>query len=301
MIKLLLVIALASLLTRGGLPANAQTATQNSRQQLPAAIKLLLDQALAQAQVQYLNYDPVQIDQAGTKFQALLDQVGSQVSPDLARQMTAHEGSDIYAKLTTIAWDRHNRPEAYQEIEQHYLHAPFRRFAHIQASPNLSPQHITEAYRLPWEFFLLRPTMENTSQDYENRVVDAVERINNNASIITLLHDYWMTTREGVYIASSGEVQTRQQRLLGALNSFHNPQGLQAILECVSESDKQQAGKDPEKYGWDVRRLVTDMMTAPQQVGAWRQVIVVYPAQRLNVGHRELLDRVMRPRPQFAP
>lgn len=300
MIKLLLVIALASLLTRGGLPANAQTAMQNN-QQMPAAVKSLLDQALAQAQVQF---QPVKFDdivKAGAKFQSLLDEIGSQVGPALARQMAVREGSDIYAKLITIAWDRHNRPEVYQEIEQVYLHTPFVPGMHIQHSAGLKSQHITETYRLPWEFFLLRPPMENASERYDLRTLQAIERINDNASILTLLHDYWMTTREGVYIASSGEVQTRQQRLLGALNSFHNPQGLQAILECVSESDKQQAGKDPEKYGWDVRRLVTDMMTAPQQVGAWRQVIVVYPAQRLNVGHRELLDRVMRPRPQFAP
>ncbi len=156
MIKLLLVIALASLLAGGGSPANAQNTLQ-----LPVAVKSLLDQALAEAQVQFQPVNFHGIDQAGTKFQALMDQIGSQVSPELARKMAARDGNDIYAKLITIAWDRHTRPEVYQEIEQHYLHTPFRPGQHVQHSADLNSRHVTEAYRLPWEFYqrrLLRPS-----------------------------------------------------------------------------------------------------------------------------------------------
>jgi hypothetical protein len=152
-----------------------------------------------------------------------------------------------------------------------------------------------EGYRLAWEFYLLSPQPSDATPRYDNRAAQALGKIGNTASIITLLHCYRLTCRPGVFLDSS--LRSHQRMLLGALAYFRNETGMRAILECVSLSGRQQAQAGPNPEKWDVEDEIVHLLASPFAVdepARWRQVVASFPRRGLSPEQARVLDRIAR-------
>jgi hypothetical protein len=270
---------------------------------LPQAVQTNLDRVQEMEGVAYTAEETQKVHQAGQLFTQALDRTGSLLSPTLARQMAAREGQNIRAKLVTIAWDRRTRPEVYEEIEREYLRRVDDPAARLPRSPRLRPEHMTEKYRLPWEYVLLRPPTEDAAAFYDGNARNALAAINNEASLVTLVHNYRMTA-QGEF---DSQAEARQRLLLGGVSAFRNAQGLRALLECLSLSEDQlnrrvsrrrnagkRAGLSDE---WDVTAYVSTLMGAKAGSGpaeGWQRAITAASREGLSPKQRQLLEKVTR-------
>src|SRR5262249_35854502 len=149
------------------------------------------------------------LHESSRAFTEALDGLAARLDGPLAARVVAAEGGDVESKLAAIALDRKARPDRYGEIERGYVEAtiPYPR-PRGTTTPRLSNAHATEAYRLPWEFVLLRPPGDASSQAWE-RALKALELIRNDASTPTLTRLYRATCRDGI---TTGQVDTIQTR-----------------------------------------------------------------------------------------
>jgi hypothetical protein len=229
---------------------------------------------------------------AGRAFAETLGGLAAQLDEALAGRLSAAEGRDIEAKLAAIALDRARRPAVYAEIERDYVEAtlPFPR-PRATTTPWLRDVHATEAYRLAWEFVLLRPSAKGTSQVGE-RALEALGKIRNDATIPTLLHLYGMTAQEGIPLQ---QVDTTQTRLLKTLSAFRSERGLRAMLECAALSKHQKGMKGAGESSWDAERFVRETLAGKfGDKDEWRKLVSALPKEGLTVEERRLLEEAAR-------
>ena len=144
-----------------------------------------------------------------------------------------------------------------------------------------------ESYRLPWEFYLLTPPPEDASALYDFRAAEAIGLIHNNASIVTLLFAFRITTLKGV---NPKRVEDRQTQILNALDNFANEAALRAMLECLTLSQQQPGGP-----AWDVRDYIYRLLSDQEGFGngdGWRKVISAIPKSGLPSDQQRLLQSV---------
>lgn len=230
--------------------------------------------------------------EAGLAFTEILDGLVARLEEPLARRVRAAEGRNMDAKLAAIALDRKARPEVYEEITRAYVEAvlPFPRPV-ATTTPRLSDVHAKEPYRLPWEYFLLKPSSDGTSQVSE-RALDALEKIRNDASIPTLTHLYQATCREGIHLR---QVDTTQTRLLKTLSTLRSERGLRAMLECASMSNRQKAMRGAGESDWDADRFVRQTISG--QFGhktEWGKLVPALPKEGLTVEEKRLLEEALK-------
>ena len=291
-----------------GLLCNRPSAAQGLS--APPAIQANVERALALVSVRYQNHSRRETDQAGQDLEQLLDQVGTQVSPALSRQAAATEGDSILAKMVLIAWDRQQRPQFYQEIDREYIHKVRNLHERALRSPVVSQQHWTETYRLPWEFFLLRPPSPTIAPRALDNAYVSIAHTGNNNSLVTLVYIFQQTTHPDVELIDDF-IQRQQRAILGTILEFRTPQGVEALLTCVALSDAQQAelarhkaGATPEQlrpfsnqFGWETHRELAESLAealAQKQKGSgwWQRALAAYPATGLTAGQKDLVEKV---------
>ena len=215
---------------------------------LPAAMQTLADQYLKPGQ-------------APSSASDIMDQLAAQMTPDLARQLAPLEGTNIRAKLALIAWDRRQNPEIYKELNALYLRSvggmPGARAQH---APVPRPEHLSEKYRLAWEYLLLEPISGQPSELWNLRALQALGEINNSASLLTLRQILASTTAPGMRCDQNRDWQ---QTLLGEMAVWRSPKALQALLDSMTLIQKQQAQAVKGDETWDVAKEVRGEWTGP--------------------------------------
>lgn len=228
------------------------------------------------------------------EFVNALNEIGSQVNAETVQEIAPYEGRDIRAKLIVIAWDARQRPQIYQEIEQEYVYFVARPLAQVFSSHELEDKHATETYRLAWEYLLLSPAFPTGVEKYDLRAERALERIQNNASIVTLMTMFATTTVEGTADDSiSGE------DFIISLSRFDNLQGLQGLLQCLSLAEAKQQ-KHPVKTPYaaptvEVMRKYMTTDNSPERIAHWRTLIASQPRKGLSPVHKQFLDSIAAP------
>ena len=249
---------------------------------LPATLRPLADQYLKPGQTPSSASDT-------------MDQIAAQMTPDLVRQLAPQEGSDIRAKLALIAWDRRQHPEMYQELDALYLRS-FRNPPgwHVMVAPGVRPEHSIEKYRLAWEYLLVTPVLGQPSPMWNQRALEALSKIKDNASLLTLRQALAATTAPGF---RCDENRNWQQTLLGEMAVWQNPQALQTILEGMALIQKQQAQAVKGDETWDVAKEVRENGLAriyhPAENARWRAIIEAYPRTKLTADQQNFLDSVL--------
>lgn len=231
--------------------------------------------------------------EAARSFSEILDEMGRGISARRMDELKLAEGQDIASKLFLIAADRRGRPEVYEEIEQEYVKKVHSEMSRLPASPRVKPQHAVEKYRLAWEYYLLSPSPEGAVALYGFRPYDALQRIRNNASLVTLVHCYRTACQENV--KSMRRVRTDHRQVLSTINTLCNEDALRAMLECLALSVEQKSKIDSEKEMWDVEEYVYDMLSDPLKSSCgekWGKVIESFPRTGLTAEGARLLDRV---------
>lgn len=230
------------------------------------------------------------------EFVDTLNEIGSQMNGDIAPDIAALEGTDIRAKLMTIAWDARRRPQIYREIEQEYVYLVVRPLVRAFSSHYLENKHATETYRLAWEYILLSPAFQTGVGQYDLRAEEALERIQNNASIVTLVTMFGTTTVEG-----TAEDSISGNEFIGSLSRFDNPQGLQGLLQCLSLAEaKQQKHPVKNPYAAPTVEVMHKYLTTentPERIAHWRELIAAQPRKGLPSTHKQFLDSIA-PAPQ---
>jgi hypothetical protein len=277
-------VVVISVATGAGSPAFAQPAFS-----VPAPVAGHLQRALSAARSAYgESYSEKQIQAAGDAFARELDLAGTLVTPELAEAAAAAESRDISAKLITIAWDRRTRPQVYQEIDREYLRKVNVPGSVAPRSPDPHARHSTEAYRLVWEYTLLRPPAQYFSDRYERSALRALSHINNPATLLTLLLNYSMTVVGDA--PSSPLPEDRQRALLMGLTLLPDRETLRVILQCVSLSEAQhrRAAQRKDKKGepewrpWDVAGFVSTLMGEGALAPQWKRILASYPRTSLR-------------------
>jgi len=280
--RLLLLVSLGLMLFP--LSTQAQTLLTPSMQALVAHAKLL---ASTQCRI---------VDDAGSKdaaegFVATMDALGAQMTPDLARQCALREGNDMDAKLALIAWDRRQRPELYQELENRYVYSINSPMAHAPQSPTVLPKHATEEYRLAWEYLMIAPSNGGAPQA-DIRIVRAITEIHNEASFTTYRLAFAISSDPK--LTDPEYTRNSQQLWLGSLGMFQDSAALRTILDCITMAQNQMAHQ--EKY-WDpaqyVREEVVGQMYHPADNLRWKAIIAALPKAALASQHTSFLNTVL--------
>ena len=271
------------------------------RANLTAALEATTKHADLSTRVPFTFQDAKERWSQGSLFNEALDRLALQIDQQAVTE-AAHERT-IEEKFIVIAHDRKTRPGDYVEIEKTYVDATevMRSYEKTDAwprailSPNPKPEHLTDKYRLVWEYVYLRPLITNTFELHGRRAREALAKINNDKSITTLMHSFKMTL--GRPASRSGAARDQQRGALAAIAAFQTEKGLEALLQCVDLTASQPKRIEDEQEDYDVEKLVTDRLTSkenPADAAKWKLVVQAYSAKEsaLPEKQRRFLQRV---------
>lgn len=229
-------------------------------------------------------------------FSQTMDTLGAQVTPSLAQRLGRLEGSDTDAKVALIAWDRHQHPQLYQELDLRYLRHPREPFRHVNHSPGVLAEHATEKYRLAWEYLLLEPT-EGATELYGTRATEALQRIDNDASLTTYRLAYTISANPKI---NADSAKYQQKLLLGSMACFHDQQALLTMLACMGLSQRQMA-QQPQV--WDAVGEVRGLLAPPfkeTEMNRWRPTVQAAIGLPLTAEQKSFLNTVLTVVPQVT-
>jgi hypothetical protein len=183
----------------------------------------------------------------GEAFDAALGEMAKLASADLVAQARAQEYRSEAAKLLLIAADRRDAPARYDALRERYLAAVAEPAARAPAAPPLSAAEATEAYRLAWEYWLLRPPLAGQAPQANQRMVDALVAIDNPASVQTVMMAVEATASDKAFPGRARAF--RQHDLLQILGRMPGENSLQALMRSVTLIDNPPASLQSEKAG----------------------------------------------------
>lgn len=183
----------------------------------------------------------------GEAFDAALDEMAKLASADLVAQARAQEYRSEAAKLLLIAADRRDAPDRYDTLRERYLTAVAEPAARAPAAPPLSAAQATEAYRLAWEYWLLRPTLAGQAPQANQRMVDALVAIDNPASVQAVMMAVEASASDKAFPGRARAF--RQHDLLQILGRMPGENSLQALMRSVALINSQPASLTNEKSG----------------------------------------------------
>jgi hypothetical protein len=155
----------------------------------------------------------------------------SALGSETARRLAGFEGRSIEAKLIAIARDRMLRPDTYQELVSIYVDVPKDTGSIAPGAPRLRSEHMTEDYRLAWEYFLLRPPAETDPDRFPERVVAALAAIGNPVSLPAIEAAVAAATQADVPLEP--RLALRQRGLVAALSAFPTDEGVDVLGRVV--------------------------------------------------------------------
>ena len=229
--------------------------------------------------------------ESARKFSEALDGLANALGEKKMREVAPHEGRDIKAKLAVIAWNRKKFSQNYELIEKKYMkgvHHPDSIFPH---SPSPEPEHVSEAYRLAWEYFLLSPEPEGESPLYRMTVLEALSRVRSEATLPVFIETY---RQSAVPEVSIEEAAGEQRQILSALGWFSTTEGLKAILECLTLSLEQQKQIPELKQKWNAQDFALRILTDQEHLGngeEWKRTLAGFPLEGLQAGQRLLIEQ----------
>jgi len=226
-------------------------------------------------------------------FEILADSVGILLSAE-ATPATLSELKGLEASLAFMTTDKIRRPQIYDEIEKIYIKGVHNTRSRFPRSPNLSQAHLTDEYRLAWEYYLLQPEASNFAPLYKDRVTRAIGYIKNDSSLNTLLQVYELTTQPEV---KSSQVENLQKGLLASMSMYGSPDALRTILKCMDLSKKYSIEKSTEERSWEVEDYVLKLLTEKSNYGnenIWGGVIPGITEDILILEHKNILDTIQR-------
>jgi hypothetical protein len=273
----------------------AQTTIGEDVLQLPPNLRQFADQILQAADKYHLQLERGELSDTERVFTQAVDRLGGELDEEIVRRFQPWEGRNIESKLVAIAWDKSQNASLYEEIEREYI-LKFDAKQHVPMSQALRESHATEKYRLVWEYYLLRPpTKPPTAFKYDLRAMEALQRIHNKNSVLTLLHCYRMSSQKGV---SSRTASTRQAWLFQALSEFRDEQGLRALIECVLLSKQQQSQENSTESSFNAERAFFRLLGGEFGHGEeWRAIASALPKDGLSQEQLQLLQNVLQASP----
>ena len=201
------------------------------------------------------------------RFEEKLRFAGGHLQQSQVDLLLPIEAESYQAKLLLIAWDKRWNKEPYQEVEREYLYKIALPNSRRTTTPPLQAEHTTEAYRLAWEHSLLRPNYR-FSLDYSDRAAEALAKIHNPASLITLVEYFRAASAQPVDADPlNWEIVRPEALVLNTLVAFQDSEaGKAALKTCLALGAEQQARheaamqakgihKTPQdRYEWSVAR-----------------------------------------------
>jgi hypothetical protein len=170
-------------------------------------------------------------------FEQALTMLAERVNPETAEASGASEGEDMRAKLIQVALNRRNQPQAYAALRGSYIgraverpetlpqaKSPISTARVVSVTPEIVGEHATPDFRLAWEFYLLSPHLELSAAYFEFRVVEALSKIADPRSLLSIAHRYKvLAERSGAAV----------RNLNWALCRFPGQRGLSTVIEAL--------------------------------------------------------------------
>lgn len=251
--------------------------------------------SLAEQTYQLGQHQRHRLDDLGKSFDAALDNLARLSGPEQVDRAKELEAKGIAPKLVVIAADRKARPTIYAELAEKYVFSVDNPMSRAPASPQLRSEHLSEEYRLAWEYFLLRPPALIAAPQYELRAARAISRISNGASLTVLTYSYRITTHRNVVLTRY--VSRRQRMLLSTLGQLPGRNALDAIMQCSALSEIQRQKAVIKDTQWDPGNYAYRLLTDQVNYGfgeQWRKVIVEAPAEKLSPEKDRLMQSIKR-------
>ena len=164
-------------------------------------------------------------DAAASLFRRALVRMAELRPERVTGSLESVEGSGLEQKLLFLANDRHQRPERYAQIERYYM-APPAEGARAHLAPRLLAAHADQEFRAVFEFLLLAPAPARAPDLVRHRAREAISRIADARSIITLERCYEIAGR-----GASGDVlSSEQDQVLAALGRMGTREAVASML-----------------------------------------------------------------------
>jgi len=248
---------------------------------LPPAIANLVNEGKEALLNKHFEGEALTVD-ASKRFDQAMERLTEIVDEKLIATLRDMEAQSIDVKLVLIAWDRKKRPELYEEIRQTYVCFPLdRRYRNPWGHPPpLQEKHSVEEYRIVWEYFILAPRGGGETFGGSIFAVQALPKIRNDASLVTLVYEFGLTCREGAGLAG-----TNQSGLLGAIAGFKNDKAVRALLKCAEIAKNEK----PRKH-YDTNLEIVGSILASKE---FETVLKAFPVDSLAVDEHELFERLL--------
>jgi len=232
---------------------------------------------------------------AAAEFRAALDELFNRLAADQLERLRAVEGEDLRAKLAVIAWDRRERIDLYELIEDTYVR--MRRDpggGQIKPPPPLVADHVTETFRLVWEHYLLTPMPEGASPMYVPRVMHALSVIHHDASVLALVHCFELSCTAGM---PPKEVPGLQRRILHTLDQFRTAAAARGLLSCAERAAARGTASGGDA-AWNVENYVYGRFVDESAATAgWHPILRSLDRSGLTDRQKALLDRALAANP----
>lgn len=225
-------------------------------------------------------------------YDLAMDRLAEEQLPD-ARDESAE------AEVIRIAHDRSSNPQIYAELIDWYTDA--RRVDTSRRGltpPAPGPKHISERYRLAWEYLVGRPERMGEAYGYGFRARQALVLLHDDASIPILTS---AVSAHADYVHDAHLAYNIDTSVISELGSFPTKRGLDAMLRCVDIASKAQAGVkiqqgnsfDPFAFAKDV---ISNKYATADYLSKWQKTLEDYKADPAYRSMRPVLSAVLSSR-----
>jgi hypothetical protein len=232
----------------------------------------------------YYSRNPAKHQQLVSRFDSLFNLLvqDQKLSPTAISNEETLEN-----KLIAMAKFQAQQPARFSEVQSRYLFSVEDSTRQAPASPRLLPVHVTEEYRLAWEFVLLHPPALRFSPRYDQRAADALRLINNPASVTTFEFLYKFAASRNVKL--SYPLVDKQRLAVTAISRMPSDKALTALVRVIqhplpkTDSAAKELQWSPGEYA---RRIIH---LQPELSNRWKNVANRVNATRFNAAGKAIL------------
>ena len=206
----------------------------------------------------YFGYDirlQNKISRAYDSLFSMLSEMLKQNPPQAINESTTD------GKIIAIGDYRAKHPELFTEIAGKYIYGVSNPGHVAPASPKLEAAHTTAPYRLVWEYFLLKPPAAGMFDQYDIRVGDAIAKINNPSSLLTIQKQYESSTKTKIGLDQS--VVLKQRLSLLTIGKMPSEAATRILLTMINlPIQKDSTGK----IKWQPKDFAKDMLSGKEHL-----------------------------------
>jgi hypothetical protein len=206
----------------------------------------------------YFGYDIRLQNRISAVYDSLFDRLADRLRQN---PLSATNETTVDGKILAIADYKSKHNGLFVEISNKYIYGKTNPTNVAPGSPPLQAVHASPAYRLVWEYFLLKPPTAKMSDKHDIRISEALSKINEPASLPAIEKQYQSTTKTKIPLDAS--IVLKQKLSLLTVGKMPSEAGVRTLISMINQPIQRDTSG---KIKWQPKDFVKDMLDGKEHL-----------------------------------